>query len=72
MWTFRGTGSSDVEGPIASYSINFGDNSAVAGSGAPNNLNHTYANVGTYTVTLYVTDGHGQVSAPDSTQITVS
>jgi PKD repeat protein len=52
--TFDGRGSSDPDGPIASYSWNFGD-STPAGSGAQ--PSHTYATAGTYDVTLTVTDG---------------
>jgi PKD repeat protein len=58
--TFDGTGSSDPDGPIASYSWDFGDSTA-AGSGAQ--PAHTYAAAGTYDVTLTVTDGAGVTNA---------
>jgi hypothetical protein len=52
----HGRGSSDPEGPIASYSWDFGDGS-LPGSGAQ--PSHPYATAGTYQVTLTVTDGAG-------------
>ena len=54
--SFDGSGSSDPDGSIASYSWNFGDGSA-AGSGVT--PQHTYAAPGTYQVTLTVTDNQG-------------
>ncbi|MGI8867725.1 MAG: PKD domain-containing protein [Mycobacteriales bacterium] len=54
--TFDGSGSSDPDGTIASYSWNYGDNSP-AGSGAT--ASHTYAAPGTYPVALTVTDNQG-------------
>jgi PKD repeat protein len=54
--TFDGSGSTDSDGAIVSYSWNFGDNSA--GSGAI--VDHTFA-AGSYTVTLTVTDNDGAV-----------
>ena len=53
---FDGSGSSDPDGSIASYSWDFGDGSA-AGSGVT--PQHTYAAPGTYQVTLTVTDNQG-------------
>ena len=63
-----GSNSSDSDGSIASYSWNWGDNTA-AGSGAT--ASHTYADAGTYTVKLTVTDDDG---ATDETtkQVTVT
>ncbi|MDN3497515.1 PKD domain-containing protein, partial [Planococcus sp. APC 4015] len=52
---FDGTGSADLDGPIASYAWNFGD--GTTGTGAT--VSHTYAAPGTYQVTLTVTDGQG-------------
>ena len=49
------TGSTDAEGPIASYAWSFGDSSSGSGAAA----SHTYAAAGTYQVTLTVTDGAG-------------
>lgn len=54
--SFNGTGSSDAEGPISSYSWSFGDGSPAA-SGAT--ATRTYASAGTYPVTLTVTDSGG-------------
>jgi PKD repeat protein len=54
--TFDGRGSTDPEGPIASYSWTFGDDTA-PGSGAQ--PSHPYAAAGTYPVTLTVTDAAG-------------
>jgi len=53
---FDGTGSSDPDGSIVSYSWNFGDGSPT-GSGAT--INHTYSNSGRFTATLTVTDNRG-------------
>ncbi len=53
---FDASASSDPDGTIASYSWNFGDNSA-AGTGVK--PSHTYASAGSYTVTLTVTDNAG-------------
>ena len=51
--TFDGSGSTDEEGPIASYNWNFGDGNS--GSGVSST--HSYSTAGTYTVTLIVNDG---------------
>lgn len=51
--TFDGSGSTDEEGPIASYNWNFGDGNS--GSGV--SPTHSYSTAGTYTVTLIVNDG---------------
>ncbi len=54
--SFDGTGSSETNGSIVSYSWDFGDASS-PGNGAT--LSHTYATPGSYTVTLTVTDQDG-------------
>jgi len=65
--TFDGSTSYDNYG-IASYSWSFGDGTP-AGSGAI--VNHTYANSGTYNVTLTVTDIAGNTPASTAKEITV-
>ncbi len=55
---FDGTGSSDPDGTIASYAWNFGDGS----SGSGPTPSHTYTAVGSYTVSLTVTDNLGATS----------
>lgn len=53
--TFDGTTSSDPDGTVASHAWDFGDGTAAQGPTA----SHTYAEGGTYDVTLTVTDGEG-------------
>ena len=48
--------------PIASYSFDFGDGSAVVGPQPGASATHTYAQPGTYTVTVKVTDTGGSSS----------
>lgn len=50
-----GSGSTDSDGTVASYSWNFGDGSTATGATS----SHTYTAGGTYTVTLTVTDNGG-------------
>jgi PKD domain len=59
---FDGTLSSDLEGPIASYSWDFGDGSAAGAGATPN---HLYAVSGTYKAVLTVTDSAGQTARRD-------
>jgi PKD repeat protein len=54
----NGAASTDVEGPIANYSWNFGDGASATGVTAQ----HRYTKGGTYQVTLTVTDNQGGVS----------
>lgn len=56
---FDGSKSNDVNGDALTYSWDFGD--GTTGSGA--NASHTYADEGTYTVTLTVSDGELSASA---------
>ncbi len=53
--SFNGSGSSDPDGTVASYSWDFGDGQN--GTGA--SPNHTYAAAGSYDVVLTVTDNDG-------------
>jgi YVTN family beta-propeller protein len=55
--TFDGSGSSDTDGTVARYDWDFGDGETLEDGGpAPT---HLYAEPGTYTVTLTVTDDEG-------------
>ena len=63
--TFDGSGSSDPEANIVSYSWDFGDGNTATGV----NPVHTYNQNGTYTVNLTVTDGD---SATDSNSTTAT
>ncbi|GAA3693018.1 hypothetical protein GCM10023081_32980 [Arthrobacter ginkgonis] len=51
-----GSGSTDADGTIASYAWEFGDGGTATGATA----SHTYAEAGTYTVRLTVTDDDGE------------
>ena len=55
--TFDGSGSSDPDGTVARYEWNFGDGTGDSTTGPI--VTHTYANAGTYTVTLTVADDAG-------------
>ncbi|MCZ3385432.1 MAG: PKD domain-containing protein [Actinomycetia bacterium] len=57
--SFDGSGSSDGDGTVASYSWSFGDGSSVQAGATPN---HVFPAGGSYPVTLTVTDNDG---APD-------
>ena len=58
----------DAGDTVASYSFDFGDNTAVQ-EGAASMVSHTYTTPGTYTVTLTVTDSRGKVSDLPVTQM---
>ncbi len=58
--------SSDVDGSISSYAWNFGDSATASGVSA----SHNYANGGTYTITLTITDNDG-ASTVTSKQVSV-
>lgn len=53
------TGSSDADGTVSGYAWDFGDGNASTGSTA----NHSYAEAGTYTISLVVVDDEGASSA---------
>jgi chitodextrinase len=63
--SFDASGASDPDGTVVSYSWDFGD--FTTGSGVT--ATHTFANAGTYTVTLTVTDNSGN-SGESTTVIT--
>lgn len=65
--SFDGTGSSDSDGTVVSYSWDFGDGNSATTATASN----TYAANGTYTVSLTVTDNEG-ASNTSSQSVTVS
>ena len=64
--TADGSTSTDTDAtPIGSYRFDFGDGTAVVTTHAPSaKATHTYANAGTFTVTLTVLDTAGNASAP--------
>jgi Ca2+-binding RTX toxin-like protein len=59
------------------YLVDVGDGSplltgpATAGNGAGVNVQHTYTDVGVFTITLTATDQHGETSDPFTTQVSV-
>jgi RHS repeat-associated protein len=63
---FSAAESTDAEGPISTYTWNFGDGTTGAGS----EINHTFADAGQYNVVLTVTDEKG-ASATAQTTISV-
>lgn len=54
--SFDASGSSDSEGAIGSFAWDFGDGTTGPGS----QINHTYSEAGTYSITLTVTDSFGE------------
>ena len=65
---FDGSTSTDPEGTALTYAWTFGDGSE-SDAAAPG---HTYAEVGSYTASLTVTDAEGLSSAAATTEITVT
>lgn len=63
--TLSGAASSDVDGTIAAYAWDFGDGS----TGSVASPTHTYANEGTYNVSLTVTDNDGLTSSAITTVV---
>ena len=70
--TFDGSGSSDPDGSIASWTLGFGDGSSRGGTGpVPSAIAHTYVSACSCTATLTVTDNQGAQSPPATKAITV-
>ena len=65
--SFDGSGSSDADGTIVSYTWNFGDGASASGM----TVSHTYTTPGGYTARLTVTDNQG-TSASSTVIITVN
>jgi PKD repeat protein len=69
--TADGAGSIDPDGDAITYLYDFGDGTAVEASADPV-AQHTYAENGSYTVTLRVRDIHGAESEPATGTVTVA
>jgi PKD repeat protein len=71
MVTADSSGSTDGDAtPIATYQFDFGDGTVVGAAGG-STATHTYATVGSYTITLTVVDTAG-LSSTASATVTVS
>jgi PKD repeat protein/Flp pilus assembly pilin Flp len=68
---FSGASSSDSDGTISSYAWNFGNSSSSSNTATGLTSSHSFTAVGTYTVTLVVTD-NGGLSNSISKSITVA
>lgn len=68
--SFDGSQSTDSDGSIQSWTLNFGDSTSASGSGPPGaNIVHMYPSAGSYTASLTVTDDRGAMAT--SSPITV-
>src|SRR6266540_2944909 len=65
--SFDGSGSTDPDGDALTHAWSFGDGSTGTGI----RPSHTYANNGSYNVTLTVSDGRGAASSPVTTTATI-
>ncbi|MDR7271150.1 PKD repeat protein, partial [Pelomonas saccharophila] len=63
--SFSGAGSTDAEGPIASYAWTFGDGTSASGV----SVTKSYSAAGSYTVTLTVTDAGGLTNSKSQTVV---
>ena len=72
--TADGSASTAAAGSVvASYRFDFGDGTAAVTTTAPTaSAAHTYANAGTYTVSLAVTDDAGRISSPATSSVTLT
>ncbi len=68
---FDGTGSSDPDGEIVSYSWDFNALDGIQEDAIGATTSHTYDKVGTYEITLTVTDDDGFIDS-DTTTVTVT
>ncbi|MEA3143945.1 MAG: hypothetical protein QOG31_1269 [Thermoplasmata archaeon] len=60
--TFALTGS-DGDGDALNWTLTYGDGNQTVGGGLPANATHGFHLGGNFTVTLFVTDGHGNATA---------
>lgn len=61
--SFDGSASSDLDGSISEYRWSFGDGSSASGLSSQ----HTFTEIADYTVTLSVTDNHGETATSTKT-----